>query len=381
MPRSLTASISTAALAHNLAVVRQRAPGAKVWAVVKAEGYGHGLEVAMAGLADADGLALVEWSGARRLRAAGWTRPILMLEGVFGPEDFDEARALNLTVAVHSVQHVDWLARAKSAATAPWLDVLVKLDTGMGRLGFRLDEGPGQAQRLSGLAAVRSVGWMTHFANADVQGGASEALASFDAAVGTRAGARTLANSAAIFDWPQAHADWVRPGIVLYGATPFADRSAAELGLVPAMALSGSIIAVRELAAGRGYGYGSTFMATEATRIGIVDCGYADGYPRHAPTGTPIAVDGIRTRTIGRVSMDMLAVDLTPVPGAGIGSSVELWGSQVPVDEVAVAAGTIGYELVCAVAPRVRRQVVASLLPGTSRPAGAGEPRGGQARS
>lgn len=369
MPRSLTATVSTAALAHNLAVVRRHAPGARVWAVVKAEAYGHGLETAMQGLARADGLALVEWSGARRLRAAGWQRPILMLEGPFGPEDLAEARALDLTLAIHSAEHIDWLEAfdhdaplAPGRAPGPWLDVYVKIDTGMSRLGFAPARALAEAARLRGAPSVRQLGWMTHFANADVADGATDAVALFDATVGDAPGLRMLANSAGVLDWPATHRDWVRPGIILYGATPFAERPAAALGLVPAMSLTGSLIAVRELGAGLGYGYGSTFRAERPIRIGIVDCGYADGYPRHAPTGTPVAVAGVASRTIGRVSMDMLAVDLTPVPAAGIGTPVELWGARVPIDDVARAAGTIGYELMCAVAPRVRRLVTDRLL-------------------
>lgn len=377
MPRSLTATVSTAALAHNLSVVRLRAPLAKAWGVVKADAYGHGLDVAMRGLAEADGLALVEWDGARRLREAGWQRPILMLEGLFGPEDLPEAKALGLTLAFHSAEHIDWLAafeRDRGASVRPWLDAYVKVDTGMSRLGLAPDQARVQAERLRALASVRQVGWMTHFANADLPGGATEAVALFDATVGEAPGPRMLANSAGVLDWPGAHCDWVRPGIILYGATPFADRPAAALGLAPAMSLTGSLIAVRHLASGHGYGYGSAFRAEREIRIGIVDCGYADGYPRHAPTGTPIAVAGVPSRTIGRVSMDMLAVDLTPVPGAGIGTPVELWGAQIPIDDVARAAGTIGYELMCAVAPRVRRAVTDRLLeavdPATLPPAG-----------
>jgi alanine racemase len=171
-------------------------------------------------------------------------------------------------------------------------------------------------------------------------------------------GEHSLANSASIIDWPAAHRDWVRPGIMLYGASPFGSRSAASLGLAPVMRFESRLIGRQQLAAGDAVGYGSTFIADRPMSIGIVACGYADGYPRHAPTGTPLAVCGVRTRTVGRVSMDMLAVDLEPVPQAVIGSPVELWGDQVPVDEVAASAGTIGYELTCAIAPRVLRQVI-----------------------
>ncbi len=371
MPRSLTATISTAALAHNLEVVRLHAPAARAWGVVKADAYGHGLMVAMQGLAAADGLALLEWDGARRLREAGWHKPILMLEGVFEPADFELARELSLDLVVHSAEHIDWLARlarpGANGAAAPgeagrWLNVWVKVDTGMGRLGFAPAQARAQAARLRALPGVRSLGWISHFANADVAGGAVPALAQFDAVLGDEPGQRMLSNSAAVLDWPEAHADWVRPGIILYGATPYANRPAAALGLAPAMALTGSLIAVRELPAGGTYGYGSTFRAERPTRIGIVDCGYADGYPRSAPSGTPVAVAGVPTRTLGRVSMDMLAVDLGPVPGARIGTPVELWGATIPIDAVAAAAGTIGYELMCAVAPRVRRRQIDQLL-------------------
>jgi alanine racemase len=370
MPRSLTATVSTAALAHNLAVARGHAAGARVWAVVKADAYGHGLDVARIGFADADGLALLEWDGAERLRARGWSRPILMLEGAFDRDDYRVARALDLTVTIHSVAQVDWLEahvrRSPPQPGARGLDLMIKIDTGMSRLGLAPRQVAAQAARLRALPGVARLGWMTHFANADVRGGAAAALASFAAATGSATASsptarsderRSLSNSAALIDCPEARGDWVRPGIMLYGATPFADRDARALGLMPAMRLEGSLIAIRELARGDAYGYGSTFVADRPLRIGIVDCGYADGYPRHAPTGTPVAVAGTATRTIGRVSMDMLAVDLTPVGSAVVGSAVELWGEQIPVDAVAHAAGTIGYELLCAVAPRVRRAV------------------------
>ncbi len=338
--------------------------------MVKADAYGHGLDVARIGFADADGLALLEWDGAERLRAGGWSRPILMLEGAFDHDDYRVARALDLTVTIHSVEQVDWLeAHVRASPPGPGargLDLMVKIDSGMSRLGLPPRQVAAQAERLRALPGVGRLGWMTHFANADVRGGAAAALATFAVVTGHDAASspvarrdewRSLSNSAALIDCPAARADWVRPGIMLYGATPFADRDARALGLSPAMRLEGSVIAIRDLARGDTYGYGSTFVADRPIRIGIVDCGYADGYPRHAPTGTPVAVAGTATRTIGRVSMDMLAVDLTPVPSVAVGSPVELFGARIPVDAVAHAAGTIGYELLCAVAPRVRRAV------------------------
>jgi alanine racemase len=349
MPRPIVASVSPAALRHNLEVVRRHVPGAKVWAVVKANAYGHGLAHALEGFAAADGLALLEWDAAQRLRELGWQRPILMLEGAFEPADLAVAASFDLAVVVHDVRQVDWLAEHAGAPIA----VHLKVNTGMNRLGIPPADVPTVHRRLARLAQVRSVTLMTHFANADVAGGAEVATHAFERCTVGLDGERSLANSAAVLACPDTHRDWVRPGIMLYGASPFADRSAASLGLAPAMSLRSQLIGVQSLAAGDTVGYGATFTAERAMRIGIVACGYADGYPRHAPTGTPVAVDGVRTRSIGRVSMDMMAVDLQPVPRADVGTPVELWGDAVPVDEVAASAGTIGYELLCALAPRV----------------------------
>jgi alanine racemase len=355
MPRPVSASVSLSALAHNLAVARRRAAGSKVWAVVKAHAYGHGLPAAVRAFSAADGLALIEFDNARRLRALGWRGPILMLEGAFGPQDVATAAEHGLSLVVHDEAHVEWL-RAHDGRP---IDLWLKLDTGMNRLGVPPAEA-GRVQRaLAALPCAGKVSLMSHFADADRPGGAAAQLERFERATVDLPGSRSLANSAAVFDLPEAHRHWVRPGIMLYGATPFADRGAAALGLRPAMTLSSELIAVRALAAGDSVGYGSTFVADGPMRIGIVACGYADGYPRHAPTGTPVEVAGVRTRTLGRVSMDMLAVDLGPAPDAGVGAPVELWGERVPVDEVAASAGTLGYELLCAVAPRVPMHVIA----------------------
>lgn len=354
MSRPITARIYLNALRQNLSRVRERAPSARVWSVVKANAYGHGLLEAMRAFAQTDGLALVEFEGAIRLREAGWGRPILMLEGAFGPDDVALALQHQLSLVVHDAGQAAWLEHPVQHP----IDVYLKINTGMNRLGVPIDQAVAMHRRLMNAAAVRSVTLMTHFANADLPGGIDEASARFERAVTGLIGARSLANSAAILDSPRVHQDWVRPGIMLYGATPFADRSAVDLGLRPAMGLHSRLIGVQSLQAGDAVGYGSSFVADRAMRIGIVAGGYADGYPRHAPTGTPVAVDGVRTRTVGRVSMDMLAVDLTPVPQAAVGAPVELWGEIIPVDEVAAQAGTIGYELLCAVAPRVRREVL-----------------------
>lgn len=349
MPRPIVASVRPAALRANLEVVRRLARGARVWAVVKANAYGHGLSHAVEGFALADGLAVLEWDAAQRLRELGWQRPILMLEGAFESADLVLAAAHDLAVVVHEPRQASWLA---SHAGAP-LEVHLKVNSGMNRLGFRPADVPSVYRTLEQMASVRAITLMTHFANADRPGGVAAPVSAFEAGTASLPGDRSLANSAAVLDCPETHRDWVRPGIMLYGASPDADRSAASFGLQPAMSLRSALIGVQSLATGDAVGYGSTFVAGHAMRIGIAACGYADGYPRHAPTGTPIAVHGVITRTVGRVSMDMLAVDLDPVPQADVGSPVELWGDTVPVDAVAAAAGTIGYELLCAVAPRV----------------------------
>lgn len=354
MTRPITATTCLPALSANLALARSLAPQSSIWAVLKADAYGHGLIQAASALAAADGFALVEFEGALRLREAGWTRPILMLEGAFGADDVGLAARLGLSLVVHDESQVHWLQASLPGA----VDIFLKINTGMNRLGIPLAQTRPLHQRLVGLSSVRKVCLMSHFANADLPGGAEQALVQFDRAVDGLPAQHSLANSAALFGLPAAHRDWVRPGIMLYGASPFADRSARELGLRPAMRLHSRLIAVQVLRTGDTVGYGSTFAAPHPMRIGIVACGYADGYPRHAPTGTPVAVGGRITRTVGRVSMDMLAVDLQGLDWAGVGAEVELWGDQVPIDEVAAHAGTIGYELMCAVAPRVRREVI-----------------------
>jgi alanine racemase len=349
MSRPVRARVSLSALAHNLSVVRRSAPGARVWAVVKAHAYGHGLSAAVRGFAGADGMALVEFDNARRLRALGWRGPILMLGGAFGSDDVSTAGALGLSLVVHEAAQVEWLREHRGGAVDVWL----KLNTGMNRLGVAPEQAASLQRELSAMPGVGKVSLMTHFADADRPGGADGAIERFERATADLPGSRSLANSAAVFDVPRAHRDWVRPGIALYGASPFADRAAGALGLRAAMTLGSELVAVRTLRAGDAVGYGSTFVADAPLRVGVVACGYADGYPRHAATGTPIEVAGVRTRTVGRVSMDLLTVDLDPVPQAGVGAPVELWGERVPVDEVAASAGTIGYELLCAVAPRV----------------------------
>ncbi|BBI99924.1 alanine racemase [Ferrigenium kumadai] len=349
MPRPIQALIDHSALENNLRVAR-RATSARIMAVIKAEGYGHGLLRVAEALADADGYALLDIRDALRLRDAGYRQAILLLEGYFDAEDMVLAAEHGVSCVIHS----DWqIALLDACPKRGALDVWLKVNTGMNRLGFAPQQVAQAMERLRRHRAVRDITLMTHFANADEARGIAAPLALFNDVAGSYRAARSLSNSAALLRYPQAHGDWVRPGIMLYGASPFAETSAQQLGLKPVMTLSSRIIAVQELRAGDEVGYGSLFRAEHSMRIGIVACGYADGYPRHAPTGTPLLVDGQRTRTLGRVSMDMLFADLSALPQAGVGSSVVLWGEGMPVEEVAHAAGTISYELTCALTARV----------------------------
>ncbi|MBL8379193.1 MAG: alanine racemase [Burkholderiales bacterium] len=354
MPRPIRVAFDNAALGDNLALLKQRAASARVWAVVKANAYGHGLKQVAGALNAADGFALLDLDEAARLREAGFLHPILLLEGIFEARDLEVVDSLHLTPVLHSRAQLEML---ETAALRRPLDVYLKVNSGMNRLGFAVDAVAGAYARLKRSRQVKSITLMTHFADADGATGVEQQMREFGQAVAGLDAPMSLANSAALLRYPETHADWVRPGIALYGASPFPDQSAAELGLKPVMNLRSEIIAVQSLKAGEGVGYGYIFRAPQNMRIGVVACGYADGYPRHAPgdnqRGTPVLVDGVRTRTVGRVAMDMLYVDLTPVPRAGVGSPVELWGGALPVDEVASAAGTVSYELLCALASRV----------------------------
>jgi alanine racemase len=350
MSRPIQATVSASALRHNYAVAKGAAPRSKVFAVVKANAYGHGIERATRALDRADGFATVELDGAVATRERGFAGPILLLEGFFAPGELPVIAAADLSVAVHNEEQLRMLEAWRPAKP---LDVFFKINTGMNRLGFSLAEVRSQLERLRMSGTAKSITLMTHFATADGPEGIKEATRRFDEATRGIDLPRTLANSAAIFAHPGSHADIVRLGIGLYGATPFADRSAESLGLKPAMTLTAELIAVQELLPGETVGYGGTFRSTGAIRIGVVACGYADGYPRHSPSGTPVVVGGVRTKTAGRVSMDMITVDLAPVPGARVGTPVTLWGEGLPIDDVATAAGTVGYELMCALAPRV----------------------------
>jgi alanine racemase len=355
MSRPIQARLDQGALESNLGVARRAAPSARIMAVIKAEGYGHGLLQVAAALSAADGFALLDIQDAVQLREAGFRQTLLLLEGCFDAQELAVTAEYDLACVIHSAWQVALLDAYPGRAT---LDVWLKVNSGMNRLGFPPQQAAQALEQLRRHRAVRSVTLMTHFANADEARGIAEPLALFNDLAAPHRMPRSLANSAALLRYPETHGDWVRPGLMLYGASPFAPESgkqfsAQQLGLRPAMTLRSRIIAVQELRPGDEIGYGALFRAEHAMRVGIVACGYADGYPRHAPSGTPLLVDGQRTQTLGRVSMDMLCADLSKLPQADVGSTVTLWGEGMPVEEVARAAGTASYELLCALTARV----------------------------
>ena len=372
MPRPIQATIHLQGLRHNLARVRRAAPDARVWAVVKANAYGHGIERVFDGLRGADGFALLDLAEAQRVRDLGWRGPVLLLEGAFELRDLELCSRLDLWHTVHCDAQIDMLAAHKTNVPHR---VFLKMNSGMNRLGFAPEQYRSAWTRLNALPQVDEISLMTHFSDADGPKGVAEQMAVFAAVTRDLPGERTLSNSAATLRHTHggAHADqpldplvtsdWVRPGIAVYGSAPdFPEHSVAHWELQPTMTLAAKIIAVQAISTGATVGYGSNFAAERPMRIGVVACGYADGYPRICPTGTPVLVDGVRTRTVGRVSMDMITVDLGPVPQSGPGSEVTLWGraasgALLGIDEVARSAGTVGYELMCALAPRVPVEV------------------------
>ncbi len=354
MPRPIRATISASALTHNFMVAKAYAGGAKVWAVLKANAYGHGLERAARALEGADGFAVLDFQEAARLRLAGVAKPILMLEGFFKPADVPLLHKYSLTPVIHNPEQVEML---RLAALPGEIDVYLKVNTGMNRLGFTVDNLRAAYNAVRMHPQVRALTVMTHFADADGTGGIKAQLDWLNQMTqeieGLGQAPRSMANSAALIRFPEARGNWVRPGIMLYGGSPFPDRPAAALDLRPAMTLSSELIATQHLQPGERIGYGFAYEAVGEMTIGVVACGYADGYPRHAPTGTPVLVNGKRTRTVGRVSMDMICIDISDIPEAYIGTPVTLWGEGLSADEVAASAGTVSYELLCGLAPRV----------------------------
>src|SRR5882672_5138083 len=331
MPRPIRATISAAALTHNFMIAKAYASGAKVWAVLKANAYGHGLERVAKACEAADGFAVLDFQEAARLRVAGVKKPILMLEGVFKPSDVALLTKYSLTPVIHNPEQVEMLRLSELPAD---IDVYLKINTGMNRLGFTVDNLRAAYNAVRMHPQVKTVTAMTHFADADGAAGVKAQLEWFNEITGQIEGLsqapRSLANSAALIRFPETRGGWVRPGIILYGGSPFGHTSAfqpaAPLDLKPAMTLTSELIATQHLQPGERVGYGFTYEAAGEMTIGVVACGYADGYPRHAPTGTPVLVNGKRARTVGRVSMDMMCLDISDIPEAYIGSPVTLWG-------------------------------------------------------
>lgn len=359
--RPILASIDTEAFRHNLNRIRELAPESKIWSVVKAKAYGHTLEAALKGLESTDGFALLDIADAQWLRDHAWEGRILLLEGLFHESELDLAVSLKCDLVVHSEKQLIWLEAYANHSGHP-LNIFLKLNSGMNRLGFKSDQYRTAFHRLH--AAGYHLHHMTHFANADQvdrSPSVGEQVECFERVTEGLTAPTSLANSAAILWHRNILGDWIRPGIMLYGVSPtgaYADIVRSELE--PVMQLRSEIIDIQDLKKGDHVGYGGRYQAPEDMRIGVIACGYADGYPRHAEDGTPVWVDGadalgdgVICPTVGQVSMDMLTIDLREAPNAKIGSAVELWGREVPVDDVAQMSGTIGYELICALAPRV----------------------------
>jgi alanine racemase len=359
--RPVIATIHTAAFRHNLGRIRELAPASKIWSVIKAKAYGHSLEAVLKGLESTDGFALLDISDAQYLRDHNWSGRILLLEGLFHQDELDLAVKLGCDLVVHSEKQVAWLESYVNHTSHP-IKVFLKLNSGMNRLGFRPEQ-----YRLA-FHRLHSAGYhlhhMTHFANADQierSPSVGEQMECFEKTIEGLEAPSSLANSAAILWHRNALGDWVRPGIMLYGVSPTGVHAdIVRSDFQAAMQLHSEIIDIQDLKKGDHVGYGGRYQAPEDMRIGVIACGYADGYPRHAQDGTPVWVaaasadgDGVICPIVGQVSMDMITIDLRDAPQACIGSVVELWGNEVPVDDVAQMSGTIGYELLCALAPRV----------------------------
>lgn len=357
MTRPSRALIDLAALRQNYLIARHIHQG-RALAVIKANAYGHGAVKCAQALADtADGFAVALMSEALDLRQAGITLPILVLEGCFDVQELEDACINHIWVAVHQASQINMLADCNLPPAS--LHVWLKVDSGMHRAGFALSAVSEAHARLAACPAVASITLMSHFARADepTESATDQQIKAFEHATQHLPGARSLSNSAGVLAWPSANKDWARPGILLYGANPLPASYIEQYPnhtLLPVMSLESEVFAVKTLHPGEALGYGGTFIAEHPTRVGLVAIGYADGYPRSAPTGTPVAIDGQRSRLVGRVSMDMLNVDLTALPEAGIGSRVELWGRKIDINTVAQRANTIAYELLCNV-KRVQR--------------------------
>jgi alanine racemase len=357
MTRPILATIDTGALQHNLNQARRLAQYSRVMAIVKADAYGHGLLTCCNALKEADAFGLLDLGDAISLREAGFSQPICLLEGFFSKDELPQIVENNIESVIHSDWQLDVLENMPQELS---LNVWLKIDTGMNRLGFPPDQYKSVLNRLSKQKCVRNISVMTHLADADQRKNPKTALQlkEFLSLTESTDSERSMANSAAILAHPDCYFDWVRPGIMLYGSSPLVDVSASSLNLRPVMSLESEIISIKTCQKDDAVGYGSSWRCQQDMKVGVVACGYGDGYPRHAPSGTPVMVAGKLTQLIGRVSMDMITVDLRGVDAAKIGSPVELWGRNVDIDIVAEMAGTISYELLCGVTERVKRQEV-----------------------
>jgi alanine racemase len=356
--RAARASIDTAALRANLAVARKAAAGARVMAVIKANAYGHGRVPTARALGDADAFGVARMEEAAQIRRAGLTQRLVLLEGVFHAEQMGPAAQLDAELVVHASEQVEMLEQYDGDHRFP---VWLKIDTGMNRLGFPPGSAPELVKRLSACAAVAGQPrLMTHLASADVPTDPEtpEQIERFAAVTAGLRGERTVANSAGLLAWPGSRLDWVRPGIMLYGVSPFEGRPGAELGLRPVMSLASELIAIKTVPAGGRVGYGGMWTASKDTSIGVAAIGYGDGYTRHLGSGTPVMVRGRPASLVGRVSMDLITIDLEGIPDARVGDEVLLWGESLPVERLAKAAGTIPYELLCGVTQRVAMRVI-----------------------
>lgn len=353
MSRATQATVHLGALRRNLARVRERAHGAKVMAIIKADGYGHGLERVARALGEADAFGVAALGDGLRLRAAGIASRIVVLSGPDEAGDLAEFRRLRLDAVVHHESQLRWLEADRDPRT---LRVWLKLDTGMHRLGLMPDQAADAHARLRALPNVAAeIALMTHLAASDEFDNdlTSRQIVAFEAATSGVPGARSLANSAAVLGWPQARGDWIRAGGLLYGLSVIPGKTGSDLGFEPAMTLSARLISVKRIKKGESIGYAATWQCPEDMPIGVAAIGYGDGYPRSAPSGTPVLVNGVRAAIVGRVSMDLIAIDLRPAPEPQVGDRVVLWGRGLPVEEIAAQAGTISYDLTCGMTKRV----------------------------
>ena len=358
MSRATQATINLKALRHNLGRVKQLAPNSQTIAIIKADGYGHGIVRVAKALDEADKFGVASLDEALALRNKSIRKTIVLLEGVFEASEFSKAGLQNAEVVIHHISQLEMLeeyARTASNA-ASRISVWLKIDTGMHRLGSPPDIVQTIWQRLQAIPLVKDVYLMTHLANADDQKDmvTKMQLQLFNQTTQSLQAEKSIANSAGIMGWPDTHADVVRPGIMLYGVTPFNEGTGLDHQLEPVMTLSSELIAVNYHKKDSPIGYVGVFVCPEDMRVGVVAIGYGDGYPRHAKNGTPVLVNGKRAKLIGRVSMDMICVDLRQHPDAKVGDPVVLWGDGLPIEEVARSADTIGYELLCHVTQRVK---------------------------